>query len=327
MTKNYSIEFYRIVFTLIICLHHAGAFFGVDFIKHGYLCVEFFFMLTGFFLMKSFNKENTHDLFSFIAKRFKRLAPDYIFALFVLIIAIALFHTQKINFIRILLELLFLQNSGLFTMGGYNYPCWYLSVLIVGSAMIYCLLSINKRIILPVLGCLSFFGFSYIFNYLPNIENWGSPHGIYVPLLRGLVEMTFGALLAEISHNPIKNWKWSVVELICISVILYGIFRPKNIDSAVVLSMGLLIFITTKKLGFFSSILNREIFAWGGTIAYPIYVNHAFVLLVFQQFFIKYELQSEWYTAPSVILSIIVYSLFTYWFIRFVVTKFGYFKL
>ena len=54
MKKNYTIEFYRFIAIIFIAIFHFGIQYIGDFHwpKGGYLGVEFFFILSGFFLMK-----------------------------------------------------------------------------------------------------------------------------------------------------------------------------------------------------------------------------------------------------------------------------------
>ena len=76
--KSYSIEFWRILFTyLVILLHFRGSIF-----RCCYLGVEFFFVLSGFFLMRhcmnDSEKSATRATTKYIALRFKQLYPAFI---------------------------------------------------------------------------------------------------------------------------------------------------------------------------------------------------------------------------------------------------------
>lgn len=320
-TKNYSIEAYRFFFTAVIVLHHAGSGLGVDFLKHGYICVEFFFILSGFFLLKSFNKENQHDLTGFVIKRFKRLGPDYWFALGVMMVGIVLFTSGKIDYIRIVLEAMFLQNIGIFSYGGgYNYPCWYLSVLMTGSALIYVSLCFNKKIVLLLSSFYCLIFYTYLFS-LPTIENWGSYAGLYYPLWRGIADMLLGCLLAEYSRKVAASSIWYLVELVCFAVVLQGIFLSRNIDSVVVLAMMGLIFVTTRNLGVLSKVLNHRFFNWGGYIAYPMYVNHAFILLLINYTYDKYDVPINSFTPALILVIVIGYSIGTSLLVKLLMSK------
>lgn len=321
--KNFSIEAYRLFFTVIIILHHAGGTFGINFLKHGYICVEFFFILSGYFLLKSFNKEQFHDLTEFVGKRIKRLGPDYWLALSILLIWILIFAPQQIDCIRIVIEAMFLQNVGLFSYGGgYNYPCWYLSVLIMGSIFIYVSLCLNKRLVLVLSGFYCLIFYTYLFN-LPTIENWGHYAGVYYPLWRGVADMLLGCLIAEYSKKVSPSLIWYLVEFICITVILYGIFMPRNIDSIVVLAMVGLIFITTRNIGFLSQTLNLRFFNRAGYISYPMYVNHAFVLTALSYIYDKYGIAVNFMTPTLIVVVVVCYSVVTALLLKLIQCKFA----
>ena len=77
MRKSNSIEFFRILFILVLCIHHLNI---SNVIQHGYIVVEFFGILSGFLLAKSANSSEL-SAYEYTMRRFKRFAPIYIWAL------------------------------------------------------------------------------------------------------------------------------------------------------------------------------------------------------------------------------------------------------
>ena len=123
--SNLSIELFRILFTFVIVIHHASSFpGGVTCLWNGYLCVEFFFILAGFFLYRSFRAEKEHSTFAYLKKRLRRLYPEYLFAALVCILVLGVLN-REFDLSKAVNELLMLQNTGIFHLGGYNFPCWY----------------------------------------------------------------------------------------------------------------------------------------------------------------------------------------------------------
>ena len=64
MKKNYTIEFLRFVFAVLILLYHYYSYILRDtsspsFFSHAYLGDEFFFMVSGFFLVNSIYKRRS----------------------------------------------------------------------------------------------------------------------------------------------------------------------------------------------------------------------------------------------------------------------------
>ena len=80
--RKTSIDFFRYFFMLNICLWHLND--QLHLLSHGYLAVEFFFIVSGFFLFKKKEgrlKEMT--TMQFLIARYKRFYPKYIFAFFI----------------------------------------------------------------------------------------------------------------------------------------------------------------------------------------------------------------------------------------------------
>ncbi|HAL58668.1 MAG TPA: hypothetical protein DCP64_04210, partial [Sarcina sp.] len=112
--SNLSIELFRILFTFVIVIHHASSFPGGDTcLRHGYLCVEFFFILAGFFLYRSFRAEKEHSTFAYLKKRLRRLYPEYLFAALVCILVLGVLN-REFDLSKAVNELLMLQNTGIF---------------------------------------------------------------------------------------------------------------------------------------------------------------------------------------------------------------------
>jgi len=93
-SRNNGLEFYRFIFSLIVCLLHfrsgtlfqsqPTAFYG------GYLAVDFFFIASGLFLAENFLKKSDGNSFvaakekmmwEFLHKKVLRLYPAYFCAL------------------------------------------------------------------------------------------------------------------------------------------------------------------------------------------------------------------------------------------------------
>lgn len=116
MELNYTLQVYRIICTLIICWHHfQGAIGELKIFRHGYICVEFFFILSGYFLAKKFEKEEvygSHSLGDYLLYRVKRLYPEYCFAAIVAILIIGM-GAHKFSPVKAIAELLMIQYLGI----------------------------------------------------------------------------------------------------------------------------------------------------------------------------------------------------------------------
>lgn len=129
--RNSNIEYLRMVFTFIVCIHHLEV---VSFLKHGYLAVEFFFVLSGFLLYQSLENRRMSPT-EYLTSRLKKFYPEYFFAMIVYIFYLVItagccdYQLLKNIFLSSISEVFLLQNMGIWG-GGNNYPLWYLSILV-----------------------------------------------------------------------------------------------------------------------------------------------------------------------------------------------------
>lgn len=203
VSKNNSIEAMRFIFMLIICCWHNYASAGV--FKHGYLAVEFFFVLSGYLLYKSFSKQNSLSTIDYTIKKIKRFGPEYLIVLAIIylrhLFIPVILGRREFDFafmMKMFPEMIMLQDCGIYE-GGANAPLWYLSILVIGGGLIYSLLKYNKRLSINVcLPLLCLIGYTYIFNesQTGSIEVWDVEGGIKAALLRGMAGMSLGVLLS-----------------------------------------------------------------------------------------------------------------------------------
>jgi peptidoglycan/LPS O-acetylase OafA/YrhL len=129
-----NIEFLRIVFTLIIVYQHMIRVYLVVLFPDLYgdqsiqterthLLVDFFFLLSGFFLYSSEGKYFSWK--SFVLKKIIRLWPVFAFS-----IIIGMFHKESSTTYDVyILDLLLMQGNGLLLSQGYNFNAWFVSSL------------------------------------------------------------------------------------------------------------------------------------------------------------------------------------------------------
>lgn len=204
-TRSNSIEALRFIFMLIICFWHNYGSSGI--FTHGYLAVEFFFILSGWLLYNSFCKEKPLSVIDYTWKKFKRFAPEYLIVLVYIYLRHAILpaligtRVWDVSFlIRMLPEALMLQDCG-FYLGGANPPLWYLCILLVGGGLIYSILRYNRQLAIKVLlPFLCLWGYTYIFgkSATGSIEVWGVENGIKATLVRGMADMSLGVLLSYV---------------------------------------------------------------------------------------------------------------------------------
>ena len=286
-TKNNGFEFYRVLFTIVIVLHHSQWLVGdFTFLKHGYLCVEFFFILSGYLLYSTYRRETTHSTLGYVLSRYKRLWPEYAIAAILEILARGVF-LQDFQLSKAVNELLMVQNTGLFRLGGYNYPCWYVPVMVFGGVFVYSLLTLNpglyRKLIAPaIIMC----GYTYIWGLGTKIECFGYSGFISYPMVRGVCALSVGVLVGILKEREILDSFFgrigqTILEVISLVFIALGLMTDISSDMLTIVSFSLLIWCVAEQKSILSGkILNGRIWGTAGEYMYAIFLNHAIVIYV-----------------------------------------------
>lgn len=301
MNKVYSIEFLRIYMCLIICFGHLlnlilvqlDRAYEILHINCYFLCVEAFFIISGFFLCLS--KKSLKDN---IKSRFITLWPLYAFSIAVAGI-LRTFHVHYYSLsLGDLWNLLFLQGTGIYQGCGLNGPAWYICVLFWCSLLFLIIKksSIKKQITFVSLISL----ISLILLWVPKSDIIYSntrgfiPHTIIsVMIARGLASMGIGYLFGCIQKHILslekyksllKNNKFifTILEgvlLICFSwIIFYGYTTLSLINNYFIL---LLLLLFVNNVGYVSSkLLNKNLITFCGKYSYSIYIMQNVVFFI-----------------------------------------------
>lgn len=306
--KNNSIEFFRFIFMSILVAWH-GDF---NFLAHGYLVVEFFFILSGYFIYTSLINKDKGTL-QYTIDKIKRTYIEYIIAcilMFGVVSLQALLHKGHFftldNILKLIAEALLLQNIGIYD-GGFNTPLWYFSVLIWGGGGLYALLKYDKKlainIILPLYVLLFY---TYIFSKNDSIECWDK-NIFYIPMLRGLADMSVGIISAELSFRIIPKMKktfllFDIISVISFIFLIIIFYIEKPYDKFSIIFIPILILNCVSKKGIWYRILNRNYFSQLGGITYEMYLLHLPLLMILSALFKNLEIDN--------VLRYIIYLLF-----------------
>jgi len=222
--RNGLIELYRFLFALWVVWYHSYFILKNQYFNHGYIAVEFFFILSGFYLLKSIEKYNEKPLFrglwSLLWKRTKSLGLPFI--------------------IGLVFVFWFMLLEGQITLLGY---LWYIPFMLLAFAIIYILRRLIKNTKVFLLIIVSFVVISYLLLYIPILEGWG--------LFRGLGGVSLGVLISFIPKINLKtksiNFNW-IITFALFGVVVFLAYLPKeNLVSEyflVLLLMPMLIYFT-----------------------------------------------------------------------------------
>lgn len=284
--RNYSIDILKLVLALFIAIGHGG----IEIISSD-IIVHCFFILSGFFLVKSFDsgKYNQNSI-NYIKNRFLKIFPYYLSSLLIFLFVLFIQNNFKLQYIfsqlkNIVPEIFLMQNTGFFVKGGINYPLWQMSVLFITSFILFGVLSFNRNFCLTVIcPIIALSGFAYWENlYLSHeIDRWGVLFGFfYVPLIRGFASMCLGMFSYDIITKVVVfikkyklSWLFSSV-LFILSVIYFSI----NNDCSLAFwgFVGIIISCMVPD-NLINIIFNKKFFSFGEKISLAIYFNHAIVL-------------------------------------------------
>lgn len=213
MNKRYgNIEVLRFLFSVCIVLHHAM----IPWISMwgGYLSVEFFYILSGFFLANYVNLHKEYDIeliyksnIQYCIKRYKSIIVYFVISTAIGCIVLGYTYEWKFDFERIMYifsDFIFVQSMGL-PVASITGIVWYLSSMFIGLLIVYPLAMKNGKVY-----------FKYI---APFISILGS----------GILIYNYGSLNAPADY-------------------LFGVICTGNIRSVCMISLGLFVNMLSVKL-------------------------------------------------------------------------------
>lgn len=291
--KMNSIEAFRFIFMLMICIWH---YKGTKVLAHGYMAVEFFFILSGVLMFFSSNKEYALGTLDYTMKKVKRFAPDCLLLIayvnlrhMILPVLLGRKGLDVSWLLQALPESLFLQNTGIYT-GGVNFPMWYVSVLLFGGAFVYALLRFNKRLALSIiLPMIVLVGYTYIFSMdkRGRIDSFDLHGGIYTPMLRGVCGISLGVVLGYIFVlkkqyiQCVKTWVIDALGMISLCLFLiFAIFpTSQSYDRYLLIVVPFLLLACFMESSLFNKLFSCSCFSILGGYSWQMLVYHGRIII------------------------------------------------
>lgn len=288
--RNYAIDVIKVLFAIIIALGHYGLAFG-----DSGLIVNLFFVISGFFLVKSSMSSKYKDTWDYTISRLKRIYPYYFWAFFIMALSSCIQNQESFiesikTFGHAIPEMLLLQNVGIFD-GGINYPLWFLCECIIGSHILFALVKWNCNITLNAICPMIFIcGTAYFVNN--DVDVWLGTFGgcLALPLLRAFVCLALGmAIYTPITKILEKIQKYTtrkanilmgIYGIVCLAI-CYIDRKDKYIS---LLSFCLLMLFLLYPGEWLKSIFNHKIFRHCEKLSLGIFLNHAVIISWLQYF-------------------------------------------
>lgn len=209
--RNGTIDFLKFLFALVVLIFHgrklaSGNEFAL--LQSGYLAVEFFFLVSGYLMMKSASRvpQNSligHETATFLSHKIKGLYPAILFAFLaalITVLAIGLTPYTVETVLTSVWEIFLLRMSGIQGMT-INTITWYISAMLIAMLALYPLiLKFRKNfgmLIAPFAAIL-------LFGYLSQTGNLASPEKwmdfVYRGIPRALGGLCVGCVCYEIAE-------------------------------------------------------------------------------------------------------------------------------
>lgn len=297
-----QIHIFRFIAALLVIMFHffTSNFKDVNFIyqifKHGDEAVSYFFTLSGFIMVVSYNHRlnNKKQWIDYLIARLARIYPLYIFTFLLL----AIFHyfindTYVTNFaVRSIPEVLLVQSwLGLTSL---NFPGWSVSVEVFFYIFFPLIFFItnkigNTRIFIGIL--LSFVCGQFLINYLLNLDEVSSSqkalafifYSPYFHIVSFFMGLSTGVLFTRHYDYLCKNQR--KVIFICITLII--LLSVVLFISGLGIQVGILaplycLFILCISTPFFNTrLLTNKFSVFLGDISYGVYILQFPVMLYF----------------------------------------------
>ena len=239
--KRQGIELYRFIMTLMVCLHHFRLYSETTLpFGGGYLAVDFFFILSGYFLYHhSIKKENSHstnalqETAEYAIDRYKRLFPQYLLALLLSVAVYVCVLRVDMNITQISVWVAkILMFDGIYVHKQIDImpQGWYCSVLLIDSILIYFLCVrfgqkfAKKAALMLAVGIYVILFLRY--GFLNLYTQFGL--GITVGGFRGAAGLCMGCVLGSMGVGKREQgrktgWIDAVVFLVSTAIIIYAL--------------------------------------------------------------------------------------------------------
>lgn len=297
-TRFKNIDIFRFLFAVLIVMFHGRdiiklpGFLGG--IKYCNICVEFFFIISGFLLFYYIEKYN--DTWLFIKQKFFRLAPNIWLSIIIVMILSFFIKDISFSFDGNILRIFLLHNVGFTprTGGSGLIFSWFISCLFWVSIFYFYVNKIfekkylNLFIWIIVMVCFA------IYAQYNDFRPGGHLQNIYyifnIGVIRALASMGLGYFInIAFQKNILKNANYyfiSFFEIITFAGLFYCLICWGKIPGksliVLVLLFSIVFYLFLIKKGILSNIFENNISVHLGKYAYSIYCFHGIVLALFK---------------------------------------------
>lgn len=291
-TRNLALDWIKGWMILCVVLHHTWGISGF----RGYLAVDVFFFISGFFLMRSYLSRPTSTV-SYTWKRIKGIATPFFICLFIGCCFrfaqepfLSDIDTIVANSAKLVYSFAFAESFGVdITRDQLFQGSWFISVLIISSFFLYGMLEHNyhlsTRVLFPIITLL---GFNALITCSDTFSSWSRIATLGIPLLRGITEMAAGALIASAYSEHKSAFEKQSTLINIMGIVSFGLFSLLMFtkvcyDKYLVITIPWIILASVIKDSWLSIGLNKihgDVFSWIGKYTLYILCAHGPAIIV-----------------------------------------------
>ena len=238
--RNFAIDWIKGLMMLFVVLVHTHS---LPWLYHGYIAVDIFFFISGYYLMHSFRRNPTTAI-SYTWRRIKGLYLPYVLC-FVFSCLLRYKGLTTFDSFDAFLEKYAQFGFGLTLTEEFGpkimtehilLGSWFISVMLIAGALIYGMLEYDEKLSVKVLlPCIVIAGYTFIFTQDPMIMNWGRVGALSLPLVRGFAGMSAGAFIFYVyeQHKDGFERRSTLINIAALlSLVLYValMFTEKSLD-------------------------------------------------------------------------------------------------
>ncbi|MCR5484731.1 MAG: acyltransferase family protein [Clostridiales bacterium] len=332
---NPEVDFWKFIFAVFIALFHSRKMLpGYIYFSRGYILVDFFFMVSGYFLAvkvrSGLEKDIKTPTSEFLSHKIKSLYKvcfaAFLIAFFGREIVEGMTAKEMTNdFVLSFFENSFTRPFGLTVGKYYNGPTWYISAMLVAMAMIYPLAVKFKRPFMRA-ACpiISGFCYGYIFKtvgYL-NVAETTTLSFVQYSLIRAFAGLCLGCFINEccavlkektagFSVTKAGNAVFAVLEftflswIIAFAVVSERMRWPRKYDFFMVIVVAAFCFIVFSELTGIKEKLSGKDFGILSKLSLYLYLNHR----VITRIILKYMSDKPYYIVFPCYIGFIICSM------------------
>lgn len=290
--RNAEIDIIKFAASIIIMLFHTYLFFPqVKIVVNGHLCVEIFFIITGYYLARSASfadagqPSGASDII-FIEKKLKGFFPQYLLCItasFILLLCFGMVLNWQGAPERILSDVFLLEIEGYgFFIDG---PMWYLSAMLLVCFILWPFLVRFREFFCNVASPLiSAFGYGYILKINGDLHSPTKWLGfVYIGTIRAFAGVCLGCIIfemagrlsaIEMSENSEKRFTALHIILTVVLMISVILSITKTNDFGIVILIFIVLLTSFCSHNKVASSFNEKISNYLGRLSLFIYLVH-----------------------------------------------------